>query len=224
MKKQTMAIMIALQAAAITCTSNGMRARAAVKERMEDTPDGNSDASSHHESHHGSHHGSHHKPLFPLVPPSPRAVLNSSVTNRALADKLEQSRDKAAALKDTLTGIFTRYWRIARDQPIHQQESALLEHILTLPAITKEKLVDEKGLDRTDSPVATTEEILELLSEHGRIVGLQAAVIDFQETVVGKGHARDLEGHRHGRHHSHKSDDESAAPDPDEGSAAPDSV
>jgi hypothetical protein len=211
MKKQTMAIVVALQVAAIACASGAMEVEG---------PDvaGGADG----RSSHSSHHGIHHLPMIP-PPPSPRAVLNSRVTNKGTADKLEQVRDRAAALKDTLTGIYTRYWHIARYLPIHQEERAILEHILTLPASGEVQQEAEEGFaerdaQREDAPVSITEEVLSLISKHGITAGQQASAIAFQEVVIG----RNYEKERHGPGHGHWSGHGHGRPPAHEGDEVPD--
>ncbi|MDR2459046.1 MAG: hypothetical protein LBD43_03060 [Holosporales bacterium] len=170
MKKQTMAIIIALQAAIITCASNGSEAPSV---------DGNrSDGRSHH-------------PSQPIAPLSPLVVLNSRLANKCVADKLEAARDGATALIDALTRIYAQYWDITRYRPMHRDESALLEYIITLPSNTKNR----SALGVLSAFLIA--ETLDMFGNHGRLAGLQAAIIAFEEVVVSKNYTKEVRCEHH---------------------------
>jgi hypothetical protein len=74
---------------------------------------------------------------------------------------------------------------------MHRDESALLEHIMTLPSNTKNR--SALGV----LSASLTVETLDMLGNHGRVAGLQAAIIAFEEVVVSKNYAKEVRGEHH---------------------------
>jgi hypothetical protein len=140
--------------------------------------------------------------------------LNSAIANKDVADTLEQARDGAAAAIEQLTCVYKKCWETVRHRPTHREESALLEHAMTLPFDGEEIGMTFRGdvaprlVMAAESRVSTTEAVLNLLAEHGRLVGHQAAITAFMEIVAGEDYTRK---HRPHKHHKHESDESEEA-------------